>query len=108
MESLFLHHAISISHVCVIAASENCLLSCADKVYFVGRKCTYGKKCKYFHPECPRTISEKLVGKKSDNGRKKSKQVEAIAKKWIKQQHQAPSTSSVVTSREEVSQVSQL
>ena len=26
----------------------------------LGKKCTYGKKCKFFHPECARPVSERM------------------------------------------------
>ena len=31
-------------------------------LFFIGKKCTYGKKCKYFHPEVPlSSVAEHLM-----------------------------------------------
>ena len=42
----------------------------------VGKKCTYGKKCKFFHPESSRSVVETM---KENSDRRYRTSVEAVA-----------------------------
>ena len=86
-----------------------CLLKRFYVIIFLGKKCTYGKKCKYFHPECPRPASESIVGKKTDNNRKTSKFSLALAADLIQrteQYYHVPSTTPNSSNHQSTSMVS--
>jgi len=44
--------------------------------FFAGKKCTYGKKCKFFHPECTRPVSERMKEELEKRIKASSKSVE--------------------------------
>lgn len=43
---------------------------------FTGKKCTFGKKCKYFHPECSRPVSERMKEKSEKRLKASSESIE--------------------------------